>query len=289
MASVRIRNHRKPDKAAGRGQLRPAFYHAMTALYDRIGRSYDRSRKADPRIADRLAALLGPPDDGPVLDIGCGTGNYTGALTAKGYTITGLEISTEMLVKARRKFPDIEFIQGNAMSLPFADASFPRVLCTLAAHHFPDRTTAFREVRRVLSTGPFVLFTAFSEQVARYWLARYFPQAVARDQKQMPSEAVWREALAQAGFGPMKVFPWDVPEDLEDLFWYAGKFRPELYFDPEIRAGISAFANLAEEAEVQEGLSRLRADIDSGAFPEILAASRHDGGDYAFIAARPSR
>ena len=257
-------------------------------LYDRIGRSYDRSRKADPRIAAQLAALLGPSGKGPVLDAGCGTANYTAALAARGYAMTGLEISTEMLAKARRKSPEIEFVQGSAMTLPFADGQFSRVLCTLAAHHFRDRTAAFREVRRVLSTGPFVLFTAFAEQMERYWLARYFPQTMARALKQMPSEAGWREALAEAGFGAVEVVPWDVPEDLQDLFWYAGKHRPELYFDPVIRAGTSAFASLAGEAEVEEGLSILRADIDGGAFPQILAAARHDGGDYAFIAARPS-
>ncbi|MFP3943360.1 MAG: class I SAM-dependent methyltransferase [Alphaproteobacteria bacterium] len=257
-------------------------------LYDRIGRTYDYGRRADARITGPLAEHLGPPEAGAVIDVGCGTGNYTAALAARGYRITGLDISPHMLGKARAKSPETSFVRGSAMCLPFGDGAFPRAMCTLAAHHFPGKTAAFREVRRVLNTGPFVLFTAFAGQMERYWLKRYFPQTMARALRQMGSEAEWRAALAAAGFGEVESFAWEVPEDLADLFWYSGKHRPELYFDPAVRAGISAFANLADEAEVAAGLARLRADLDSGAFAEVLAEARHEGGDYAFVVARPA-
>lgn len=258
-----------------------------TALYDRIGRTYDHARRADPGITAMLAELLGTPRNGPVLDVACGTANYTAALAAHGYGMTGLEISSEMLSKARAKAAGIRLVQGDAMRLPFAASAFPRAVCTLAAHHFPDLTGAFREIRRVLGAGPFVLFTSFAEQMERYWIARYFPEIMARAMKQMAPEAHWRQALAAAGFTAVETVSWEVPVNLEDLFWYAGKHRPELYFDAGYRAGVSAFANLAQEGEIEMGLARLRADLDSGAFPAILAASRHEKGDYAFMVARP--
>ena len=260
----------------------------MSALYDRIGRTYDHGRRADSRIFDPLADHLGPAHAGPVLDVGCGSGNYTAAMAGKGYTLTGLDVSTGMLAKARAKAPGIEFVQGSAMELPFPDAAFPRAMCTLAAHHFPDRRTAFAEVRRVLSSGPFVLFTAFAEQMECYWLGRYWPKTMERGLAQMSTEADWRAELASAGFGSVETVPWFVPPDLTDLMWYAGKHRPELYFDPAIRACTSAFADLAEPEEVEAGLARLRADLDSGAFADVLAEAGHDGGDYAFVIARPA-
>ena len=58
-----------------------------------------------------------------------------------------------------------------------------------------------------------------------------------------------------------------MPHDLQDHFLYCGKHRPELYFDPAIRAGISSFADLCEPEEVTEGLARLRADLDAGRRP----------------------
>lgn len=256
-------------------------------LYDRIGRGYDDTRRADLRVAKPLMDLLGPPDAGPVLDVGCGTGNYTAVLAAHGYDMTGLELSSEMLDRARAKLPDATFHQGSVMDLPFADGQFGRAVCTLAAHHFPDKEAAFREVRRVLTTGPFVLFATFAEQTRRYWLARYFPRMIERSAAKLGAEAEWRAALHGARFGHLEVRAWQTPADVTDLFLYSGKFRPELYFDANVRKGISSFAALADEAEVAAGLARLRADIDSGVIGDVIAASVHAQGDYAHIAAWP--
>ena len=52
----------------------------MAAKYDRIGDGYDLTRRADPRIADRLTSLLDAAPGASVLDVACGTGNYTFAL-----------------------------------------------------------------------------------------------------------------------------------------------------------------------------------------------------------------
>jgi hypothetical protein len=82
------------------------------------------------------------------------------------------------------------------------------------------------------------------------------------------------------------VLPWQVKPDLVDLFMYAGKQRPELYFEPAVRRGISTFANLADAAKVETGLARLRADLDSGRFEAV--ASGYDSeseGDYSFMVA----
>ena len=78
-----------------------------------------------------------------------------------------------------------------------------------------------------------------------------------------PAGRTVEAALSAAGFRSVAIEPWDVPPDLEDKFLYAGKDRPELYFDKGFRSGISAFRELAG-AEVAQGLDRLRADLDSG-------------------------
>ena len=59
---------------------------------------------------------------------------------------------------------------------------------------------------------------------------------------------------------------------LTDLFLYAGKNRPELYFDEGFRNGISSFREYAG-AEVPDGLARLRADLDSGRWQAIRAGA----------------
>jgi len=258
----------------------------MTALYDRIGSGYDGTRCADPALVERLAGWLGPAAEGRLLDLACGTGNYTAALAARGGRWTGVDASETMLRAARARGSEIDWRRAEAGALPFPDTTFDGALCTLAVHHFPDRATAFREVRRVLDAGPFVLFVCDVERTRRFWLRAYFPRMFARIEAKEPTEAEMVGELEAAGFREIDAEPWFVPNDLADHVLYCGKERPELYFDPAIRAGISSFADLSDEDEVQSGLERLRADIESGRIKDVMAASPTPEGDYLFLRAR---
>jgi len=255
------------------------------ALYDRIGRGYDDTRRADPGIAARLRALLAPAPEGRYLDVGCGTGSYTCAVAEGGGRFVGVDASAVMLRRARARAPAMAWRLASADVLPFPDACFDGALCTLAAHHFGDREAAFREVRRVLRGGPFVLFTCDSVRSQRYWLRAYFPEMFERMRAREPTEAQIVGALETAGFEVVEREPWEIPANLEDHFLYSGKHRPELYFDPAIRAGSSAFANLSTPEEVAAGLERLRADLESGRFADVAAAHPTIDGDYLFLKA----
>lgn len=257
----------------------------MPALYDLIGNSYARSRRADAAIAQALAEQLSLTPFGAYLDLGCGTGNYTVALSAMGGFWSGVDVSEVMLAQARQKSSTIDWIQSSANALPFPDAVFQGAICTLAIHHFPDLESPFLEIRRTLQGGVFVMFTGLAEQMRCYWLCHYFPEMMNRSIERMPSESKVRSALSRAGFGSVTVTPFFVTDELEDLFLYSGKHRPDLYLDPEIRANISSFANLAPSAELHDGLARLSADVQSGEFASVKAHYATEVGDYAFITA----
>ena len=95
-----------------------------------------------------------------VLDVACGTGIVAReAAAAAGETgrVVGLDVNAEMLrvataVSADTR-PRIEWRQGNAMSLPFADAAFDVVTCEQALAFFSDPVAALAEMRRVLGRG----------------------------------------------------------------------------------------------------------------------------------------
>jgi ubiquinone/menaquinone biosynthesis C-methylase UbiE len=254
-------------------------------LYDRIGVGYDGTRRADPGIVARLEALLGPSSRGRRLDLACGTGSYTVALAEKGGRWVGVDISEVMLRAAGTRSTRIHWQRAKADSLPFPDASFTGAVCTLAVHHFPDREAAFREVRRVLAGGVFVLFVCEVDRTRRFWLREYFPHMFERIEAKEPSASEMLADLDAAGFREVATEPWFVPDDLVDHFLYCGKRRPELYFDPAIRAGISSFADLADDVEVAAGLKRLRADVSSGRIEEVIASSPTPDGDYVFLRA----
>ncbi len=114
-----------------------------------------------PGIFDRYARDLierarpiGPSDR--VLDLGCGTGIVARKLRERlgGATrIAGLDVSPLMIAKARALAPEVEWREGNAVSLPFEPHSFDLVLSQQMLQFVPDRAATLREVRRVLAPG----------------------------------------------------------------------------------------------------------------------------------------
>jgi SAM-dependent methyltransferase len=92
-----------------------------------------------------------------VLDVACGTGVVTRlAAPAVGATgqVTGVDINAAMLAVARSQAPPsgaaITWVEGNAMAMDFADASFDVILCQQGLQFFPDKAAALREMHRVL-------------------------------------------------------------------------------------------------------------------------------------------
>jgi SAM-dependent methyltransferase len=258
-------------------------------LYDRIGVGYDTTRRADPGLVRRLLDLLAVPTGSGCLDVACGTGNYTTALAEAGLRMVGVDVSRQMLTSARAKSGAVRWVNGDAAALPCADASFRAAVCTLALHHFPRPEHVFREIARVLDRGPgaarLLIFTADPEQMRRYWLAEYFPDAIQQAIRQMPPVEPTLALLLAAGFTQIDRVPWSITLEVQDLFLYAGKYRPELYLDPSVRAGISMFATQADPAEIERGCARLSADLASGRFTDVLRAAEHPDGDYLFLVA----
>jgi len=261
----------------------------MEPLYDSIGNLYGATRRADPTIARTLARLVDAGRDASFLDLACGTGNYTCALAALGGRWHGIDISDAMLQQASARSREIDWRQGSADALPYDDRSFSGAICTLAIHHFPALHAPFKEVFRVLDEGAFVIFTAFPEQMRSYWLRHYFPAMMERSIEQMPARRTVLDALSDAGFAIDEIVPFNVTNDLEDLFLYAGKERPGLYLDPIIRANISSFAALSSEEELRTGLERLARDIENGSFHDVARRYAGSDGDYAFVVARKGK
>jgi SAM-dependent methyltransferase len=220
----------------------------MPAVYDTIGVDYANLRKADPRIAARVHAALG--DARRVLNVGAGAGNYE----PTDREVVAVEPSAEMI--CQRLEGSAPVIQASAESLPFADNSFDAAMASLTVHHWADKAKGLAEIRRV-SRGPVVLFT-FDPAFRGGWLADYFPEIVTMDDEQMPKMADYENWL-----GAISVIPVPIPHDCTDGFLYSYWRRPRAYLDPMIRKGISTFWKMQD---VETGLARLAADLDSGAW-----------------------
>lgn len=100
------------------------------------------------------AAPVGP--GARVLDVACGTGVVARAAAARAGPegrLAGVDVNSGMLAVAARRAPAIDWRQGGAEALPWADAAFDVVLCQFGLNFFADPETALREMWRVLAPG----------------------------------------------------------------------------------------------------------------------------------------
>lgn len=126
-------------------------------MFDRIARRYDTvntvlSAGTDGGWRRHAARETGLEPGGSALDIACGSGKLTAELARlagpKGRVI-GLDFSPQMLEVARGRYPRIEFIEGDALSLPFDDASFDAATIAFGLRNLADPVRGLREMTRV--------------------------------------------------------------------------------------------------------------------------------------------
>jgi len=113
--------------------------HVMTAGLDRRWRriTIDETVRGDDRV----------------LDACCGTGDLAIGARGRGADVVGLDFSERMLERAARKDPQIEWVQGDVLALPFEDASFDAVTVGFGVRNVEDLEAGVRELRRVLRPG----------------------------------------------------------------------------------------------------------------------------------------
>ncbi len=136
------------------GQLAP---DAVRSMFDRIAPVYDAMNRTMTAGLDRrwrrITAQAVVSSGNSVLDACCGTGDLAIACARVGARVTGLDFSEPMLERARRKAPGLEWVRGDLLALPFADASFDAATVGFGVRNVDDLQRALAELRRVLRAG----------------------------------------------------------------------------------------------------------------------------------------
>jgi SAM-dependent methyltransferase len=128
------------------------YYDRRAPEYDDwwLGRGLfaERDRPGWEEELDEVAGVLGALPPARTLDIACGTGFITQHLPGD---VVGLDQSASMIAIASDRLPDAEFVVGDALELPFPDASFGRVHASFFYCHLeqPERIRFLAEARRV--------------------------------------------------------------------------------------------------------------------------------------------
>jgi SAM-dependent methyltransferase len=200
-------------------------YDAWAACYDDDG---------NPLIAlegPAMETLYGPVVGQPVLDLGCGTGRHTLALTRAGARVTALDQSPEMLARARAKLdgcPVTWLLHALPEPLPLAADAFVLAVLGLIAEHVRNLAGLLGEVARVLRPGGHCLLSALhAQQTAAGMRARFIDPRTGQRQPITTyhrSAADYHGAAAAAGLEPVSEQTLFVPSALARQLPRAGRY-----------------------------------------------------------------
>jgi SAM-dependent methyltransferase len=226
--------------------------------YERLAAVYARYREASPRILAYLVRLTDETGARRVLDIGCGTGDFTAAvsdaLALRGGAVAGFDVSPGMLAQARAKHPGLDLRPGEAeQRFPYEDCQFDLAFSVNMIHYVRDLGAFFRESTRVLRPGGAVLTVTDSEQdILDRTMTRYFPETVVAESARYHPVGAIVEAMGAAG---LELAPIGHTR-------YEGRFRPADL--DRYRQRIFSALRLIPDGAFEVGLKRLEAEYAAG-------------------------
>jgi len=159
----------------------------ISNMFDGIAKNYDLLNRLlsfgiDVLWRKKLVRHIKKSGSGNILDLACGTGDLTRALYKKGFVVTGLDISGNMLEVAKKKLSRVgekagvkipEFILGSAEEIPFGEESFDAVTISFGIRNFDNRDKCLDDIFRVTRKGGALYILEFAMPKNRIWRAFY--------------------------------------------------------------------------------------------------------------------
>jgi len=236
-----------------RGTIIPFCNEKMKTYYEEIASDYSRHRNVHPEVLDSLITTGPIHANSRVLEIGCGTGNYIGALIESvGCQCWGIDPSGQMLARATKRLPTANITCGLAENLAFSDESFDLVYSVDVVHHITDRKKAFSEASRILRPSGRLCIATDSEDILRNRqpLSIYFPETVEVELSRYPAIDLLKTELIGAGFTELTDTVVEISTVLPDIEPY--------------RAQVFSSLRLISKKAFARGMARLESDFHKG-------------------------
>lgn len=184
---------------------------------------YDTKMGFVSELGMGVTDLLEPGSGERILDLGCGTGDLTNVLAEKGAEVIGLDASSEMIERARAKYPGITFNVADGQSFRVAPAEFDAVFSNAALHWMKDAAGVAASVALALRPGGrFVAEFGGQGNVEHITAAvvdvleKHGIAAAERNPWYFPSIGEYASLLEQHGFRVQFAFHFDRPTPLPD-------------------------------------------------------------------------
>jgi demethylmenaquinone methyltransferase/2-methoxy-6-polyprenyl-1,4-benzoquinol methylase len=112
-----------------------------------------------------VTSIIAPKPGMKILDIAAGTGSSSRPLVDKGAVVTALDFSQGMIEQGRKQNKNINFVQGDALKLPFEDNSFEVTTISFGLRNTSNTEIALKEALRVTKDGGRIVVAEFSHPV----------------------------------------------------------------------------------------------------------------------------
>lgn len=230
----------------------------MKVDYNVLAQEYAEHRQVHPEVLQNLVEAGELKAASRVLEVGCGTGNYTIAIEKiTGCSCWGVDPSEQMLAMANARTSNAHFRIGSAEGLDFPGEIFDLVFSVDVIHHVSDRAAYFQEAYRVLKRGEEVCTVTDSEEIIRNRqpLSVYFPETVTVDLGRYLRISDLQAMMVRAGFGSLEEKVVEFSYSLTDIQEYRDKAFSCLHLIPA--------------AAFERGLERMEHDLSAGSIPGV--------------------
>ena len=175
------------------------MFDAVAARYDLTNDVLSLGQDRYWRFATRRA--IGAVPGERVLDLAAGTGTSSARLAAEGVQVVPCDFSIGMVGVGKARRPDLAFVAGDAMALPFDDASFDAVTISFGLRNVADPLVGLQEMLRVTRPGGRLVVCEFSRPSHPVWrgvYSRYLRHVLPRIARLVSSNAAAYTYLAES-------------------------------------------------------------------------------------------
>ncbi|MDX6320948.1 MAG: demethylmenaquinone methyltransferase / 2-methoxy-6-polyprenyl,4-benzoquinol methylase [Propionibacteriaceae bacterium] len=156
----------------------------VAAMFDGVAARYDLANDVLSLGADRawrqlVVEAVDPQPGQTILDLAAGTGTSSEPFAAAGAAVFPTDLSLGMLTVGKRRRPELSFVAGDALQLPYADDSFDAVTISFGLRNVENTQAALAEMRRVTKPGGTLVVCEFSTPRWRPFRAVYANYLVA--------------------------------------------------------------------------------------------------------------
>jgi SAM-dependent methyltransferase len=241
-----------------------AFADFERAGWERAASRYEECWTDTVLFVEALLDATGVHAGSRLLDVACGPGYVSEAAAARAAQPVGVDVATAMVEQARRRCPHLTFVVGDALRLPFPDASFDAVTMNFGILHVSQPERALAEAHRVLVPDGRLAFTSWvaqgnaEDEITDAALADH---AIAVEGPEGPSYHVFadpdecRRAVAACGFDTDSL-----RMDTVTALWRVPS--ADFLFEAQLHAGVRTAAVL--RAQPPERLEAIRAAMADG-------------------------